>query len=90
MVTEDQIWAILENVSDPEVPVLTVVDLGVVRRVAIGSMIQIDITPTYSGCPAMGVIEENIALELKKNGISNFQFFTLYEFTEKKTNQLFT
>lgn len=61
MVTEKEIWELLEQVSDPEVPVLTIVDLGVVRDVRLeGSHCTITITPTYSGCPAMQVIEKGI------------------------------
>lgn len=61
MVTEKQIWELLEQVSDPEVPVLTIVDLGVVREVSLlAGICTITITPTYSGCPAMQVIEQGI------------------------------
>lgn len=52
---------ILRSVSDPEIPVLTILDMGVVRYAAKeGDKISIKITPTYSGCPAMDVIEEDI------------------------------
>ncbi len=69
MVNEKEIWDLLEGVSDPEIPVLTVVDLGVVRSVQInGEAIHIVITPTYSGCPAMKVIEEDIIAMLKEHG----------------------
>ncbi|MGV3630801.1 MAG: 1,2-phenylacetyl-CoA epoxidase subunit PaaD [Bacteroidota bacterium] len=68
MVTEQEIWALMEQVTDPEVPVLTIIDLGVVRNVEIhGNSCTITITPTYSGCPAMQVIEEDIKKTL--NGI---------------------
>jgi ring-1,2-phenylacetyl-CoA epoxidase subunit PaaD len=61
MVTEKEIWDLLEQVSDPEIPVLTIVDLGVVRDVKISeNKCHIVITPTYSGCPAMQVIEDDI------------------------------
>ncbi len=61
MVTEKEIWELLEQVSDPEVPVLTIVDLGVVRDVELkGNHCTITITPTYSGCPAMKYIEKGI------------------------------
>jgi len=61
VVTIDEIWQALEQVSDPEIPVLSVVDLGVVRVVdIIKDTAQIVITPTYSGCPAMNAIEEDI------------------------------
>jgi ring-1,2-phenylacetyl-CoA epoxidase subunit PaaD len=70
MVTEKQIWELLEQVSDPEVPVLSVVDLGVVRKVECAAdQITVTITPTYSGCPAMGVIEEDIRKLLTENGV---------------------
>lgn len=61
MVTEKEIWELLEQVSDPEVPVLTIVDLGVVRNVELnGNRCTVTITPTYSGCPAMKYIEKGI------------------------------
>ncbi|MCE3297239.1 MAG: paaJ [Crocinitomicaceae bacterium] len=66
MVTEQEIWTLLEQVTDPEVPVLTIIDLGVVRQVEIhDNSCKITITPTYSGCPAMQVIEEDIKATLK-------------------------
>ncbi len=61
MVTEEEIWTLLEQVTDPEVPVLTIIDLGVVRKVELGDkQCRITLTPTYSGCPAMQVIEDDI------------------------------
>lgn len=72
MVNETEIWELLEGVFDPEVPVLTVVDLGVVRSVTTSNDgIHIVITPTYSGCPAMKVIEEDILALLKEHGHEN-------------------
>ena len=72
MVNEKDIWNYLEEVTDPEVPVLTIVDLGVVRSVSFtNNEFIITITPTYSGCPAMKVIEEDIISSLKSKGISN-------------------
>jgi len=67
MVNEREIWKLLKEVFDPEVPVLTVIDLGVVRSVLVNQKtIQITITPTYSGCPAMKTIEEDIQRKLKE------------------------
>ena len=62
-------WSILEDVCDPEVPVLTVIDLGIVREVKVTKVneeetVEVVITPTYSGCPAMDVIRMNIRMEL--------------------------
>lgn len=72
MVKTDKIWSLLEEVFDPEVPVLTVVDLGVVRDVRVDrDKVEIDITPTYTGCPAMQRIEDDIHEKLTENGISN-------------------
>ncbi len=77
MVKESQIWNWLESVSDPEVPVLSVVDLGVVRKVEVSeSGTKITITPTYSGCPAMQVIEEDIRRKLLQEGLSNLEVVT--------------
>lgn len=68
--TSKQIWSYLEEVSDPEIPVLTVVDMGVVREVDLsGDHLVVRITPTYSGCPAMNEIEQNIRKKLQEEGI---------------------
>lgn len=71
--TTEEIWAILEEVTDPEVPVLTVVDLGIIRDVKLldDDVIEIVITPTYSGCPAMNTIEINIRATLENHGYNN-------------------
>jgi ring-1,2-phenylacetyl-CoA epoxidase subunit PaaD len=68
MVTTEEIWPLLEEVYDPEVPVLSVVDLGIVREIRVGEEIEIIITPTYSGCPAMDVIRTNIRMKLIEHG----------------------
>ena len=73
MVTEKDVWTFLEEVSDPEIPVLTVVDLGVVRAVNfVGDICNVTITPTYSGCPAMKMIEEQIIEKLNEKGEEPF------------------
>ena len=61
----DSIWAVLRSVMDPEIPVVSVVDLGIVREVTPD---QVTITPTYSGCPATDVIERTIREELDAAG----------------------
>ncbi len=67
-----QIWSLLENVFDPEVPVLSVIDMGIVRNIEVkNSEAEITITPTYSGCPAMDVISMNIKMELLAGGLKN-------------------
>jgi ring-1,2-phenylacetyl-CoA epoxidase subunit PaaD len=74
----DKVWNILKNVSDPEIPVLTVVDMGVVRNVEEqdGKLI-VSITPTYSGCPAMNEIESNIRWALEEAGYNEVEVKTL-------------
>jgi ring-1,2-phenylacetyl-CoA epoxidase subunit PaaD len=71
MITVDNCWTYLDEVADPEVPVLSIIDLGIVRDVfvdsAIGS-VRVVITPTYSGCPAMDVIAMQIRMCLLSKG----------------------
>ena len=67
-----KIWQLLEEVADPEVPVLSVIDLGIIREVKINeNEVEIIITPTYSGCPAMDMISMNIKLALIEHGYTN-------------------
>lgn len=69
-ITEAHVRALLENVKDPEVPVISVVELGVVRSVEIAKdKVIVTITPTYTGCPAMDVMKEDIEEELRAAGI---------------------
>lgn len=70
LLNEQQVWQILESVKDPEVPVLSVLDLGIVRAVQVtdAGIITIIITPTYSGCPAMDTISMDIRLKLMEHG----------------------
>lgn len=69
---------ILENVKDPEIPVLSVVDMGIIRDIReTTENLEIDITPTYTGCPAMDVIERDIVAELHKNGIASVSVKTV-------------
>ncbi len=68
--TEQELWELLEQVKDPEVPVLSVVDLGIVRKIErIDAAWEVTITPTYSGCPAMRTIEKEIEALLREHHI---------------------
>ncbi|HVA59662.1 MAG TPA: 1,2-phenylacetyl-CoA epoxidase subunit PaaD [Mycobacteriales bacterium] len=62
---------LLDAVTDPEIPVLTIADLGILRDVRIGpgDLVEVDITPTYSGCPAMDAIRADVAGVLEAHGI---------------------
>src|SRR5258708_39628876 len=64
-----KIWSLLEDVIDPEVPVLSILDLGIVRDVkGEEGTVEAVITPTYSGCPAMDVIRMHIRMTLLQQG----------------------
>lgn len=68
------IRSLLGQVMDPEIPVLSVLDLGVVRNVIVeGSKVLVSITPTYSGCPAMDMIATGIRMELIANGYTDIE-----------------
>jgi ring-1,2-phenylacetyl-CoA epoxidase subunit PaaD len=70
-ITEDAVWTYLQDVPDPEIPVVSVVDLGIVREVRVdGERIEVDVSPTYSGCPATEVIEESILSRLQDEGVA--------------------
>ena len=78
--SRDEILAILDTVMDPEVPVLSVRELGIVRdvRIAAEGAVTVVVTPTYSGCPAIRVIEQDIEAALHDAGISDARIETVY------------
>jgi ring-1,2-phenylacetyl-CoA epoxidase subunit PaaD len=78
--SRDEILAILDTVMDPEVPVLCVRELGHVRDVRIDAAgaVAVVVTPTYSGCPAIRVIEQDITSALEAAGIDHVGIETVY------------
>lgn len=69
--SRDEIWHVAATVCDPEIPVLTIADLGVLRDVRVqGDQIDIDITPTYSGCPAMNMIALEVEQAVEQAGFA--------------------
>jgi ring-1,2-phenylacetyl-CoA epoxidase subunit PaaD len=71
-------WQIAADVVDPEIPVLTIADLGVLREVTISDgQVEVEITPTYSGCPAMNMITLEIELALDRAGFRNSKVRTV-------------
>lgn len=65
-------WEVLRGIPDPEIPVISIVELGIVREVTVnGSKVEVAITPTYSGCPALHAIEEDIGTRLRESGYSD-------------------
>lgn len=74
LINKEQIYLWLAEVTDPEVPALTILDLGIVRDVVISHSppaVNVVITPTYSGCPAMDVIAIGIRMALTSRGVPN-------------------
>jgi ring-1,2-phenylacetyl-CoA epoxidase subunit PaaD len=68
-IEEKKIWHILETICDPEIPVLTIGDMGIVRDIIFhNDEVEVIITPTYTGCPAMDMISMNIKFALLEHG----------------------
>jgi ring-1,2-phenylacetyl-CoA epoxidase subunit PaaD len=68
----EQVWDWLDKVPDPEIPVISLVDLGIVRDVGYeGEQLVVTLTPTYSGCPATSVINMDVEAALRKNGVAD-------------------
>lgn len=77
--SRESILEILSTVADPEIPVISIVDLGIVRDVTVNDQsVVVKITPTYSGCPAMAVIEQDIREALSGTGIPSVVIETQY------------
>ncbi|WKZ69788.1 MAG: 1,2-phenylacetyl-CoA epoxidase subunit PaaD [Melioribacteraceae bacterium] len=69
MISTNKLFEYLSNIPDPEIPVINIVEMGIVRDIeSIGDELVVKITPTYSGCPAMKSIEQEIIAELKLKG----------------------
>jgi len=67
--TRRSLLDLLSSIKDPELPVVDIVELGIVRDISVeGDSVQVDVTPTYSGCPAMQVIEQDIVQALEADG----------------------
>ena len=76
--TIEAAWAALEHLADPEIPVISLRELGILREVRQGPAgLEVVITPTYSGCPAMGQIEDDVRSTLDKAGIAASVFTQL-------------
>ncbi|CAN7197316.1 1,2-phenylacetyl-CoA epoxidase subunit PaaD [Massilia sp. LjRoot122] len=76
-VTTEQVWSWLGEVADPEIPVISVVDLGIVREVTFeDDACVVTITPTYSGCPAMQVIADAVKEALQAHGLEQVRILS--------------
>ena len=80
MKTKEHILSLLSEIPDPEIPVISIIDLGVIRDIDIidDSSITLKITPTYSGCPAMKQIEDDVRKKLTENGFTAITINTIF------------
>ena len=69
MLTEEQVWEALAEIPDPEIPVISLVELGVIRDVAVeNGRVRVDFTPTFLGCPALEVMRDAMAHRIRELG----------------------
>lgn len=72
-VDRNQVYEWLARVPDPEIPVLSILDLGIVRDVSVDGGVTVSLTPTYSGCPATEVIESSVLAALEEKGVESIE-----------------
>lgn len=89
MITEKEIWTALEVVKDPEIPTLSMVDMGIITKVEVRgeSNVYVEMTPTFTGCPAIKMMENMVAERLKEIGIETVQVITTFN-TPWNSNKL--
>lgn len=79
VITEAQVWLALEDVKDPEIPVVSLVEMGIIREVEIKEAgVIVTMTPTFSGCPALEVMGDDIKTRLTELGIENVEVETTF------------
>lgn len=70
MITAEEVWKTLEQVKDPEIPVVSVVEMGIIQGVEVGEDgVTVTMTPTFAGCPAIELMRENIREQLESLGV---------------------
>lgn len=81
MITEKEIWSALEIVKDPEIPTLSMVDMGIITKVEVRgeSNVYVEMTPTFTGCPAIKMMENMVTDRLKEIGIETIQVTTTFD-----------
>ena len=81
MITEQEIWKGLEVVKDPEIPTLSMVDMGIITKVEVRgeSKVFVEMTPTFTGCPAIKMMEGMVADRLKEMGINEVEVVTTFD-----------
>lgn len=78
---EAEIWRLLEDVKDPEIPTLSMVDMGIITKVEVRgeNSVFVEMTPTFTGCPAVKMMENMVAGRLKDAGISDVEVITTFD-----------
>lgn len=80
MVTEQEILTALDDVKDPEIPSISVVDLGIITAINIkGDAVKITMTPTFSACPAIKILEQNVKERIAQMAVSDVQVVTNFD-----------
>lgn len=81
VVSVDDIRALLEEIPDPEIPTISIVDLGIVTGIEIdeGGKVKIKLTPTFSGCPALKMMEKMVEEKLTEHGLIPFEVTTSFD-----------
>lgn len=81
MLTEQEIWQALEVVKDPEIPTLSMVDMGIITKVEVRgeSNVFVEMTPTFTGCPAIKMMEGMVSDRLKEMGIQTIEVVTTFD-----------
>lgn len=79
VVSKEEIWNYLSQIPDPDIPVISITDLGLVRDVEVcNSKVTVSVTPSYSGCPAMQLFKADIVSTLKTKGLNDVEVKTVY------------
>ena len=72
MLSEEYVWQILRQIMDPEIPAVSIVEMGIVRDVELkGDFVRVRMTPTFSGCPALEVIQRQVEADLSQVGLTS-------------------
>lgn len=77
VITAERVWQVLNTISDPEIPVVSLVEMGIAREVQVdGARVVVTITPTFAGCPAMHHMREQIVEQLRAIGLAQIEIRT--------------
>ncbi|MGZ4133584.1 MAG: 1,2-phenylacetyl-CoA epoxidase subunit PaaD [Tumebacillaceae bacterium] len=78
---EEDVWNMLQEIKDPEIPVISMVEMGMINKVAIeGSLVTVEVLPTFVGCPAIEIMRTNIAEKLREvEGVSDVHVNFVFE-----------